>query len=66
MRQGFLIFIILMISLWIWNAVNFFNCDFDLAKSYKCEITHGIGLVTPLYIVTVWFDDDSSNKSNTK
>ena len=46
-----------LVSGWIWNAVKLSSCDFE--APYKCELTHGAGLVVPLLsIVTVWFGDD--------
>ena len=41
---------------YFWNFAKFVKCDF--VSPYKCEVVHGIGLVPPLQIITVWFDHD--------
>ena len=38
---------------WIVNLVMLLNCDF--AEPWKEEIVHGIGLIGPAAMITVWF-----------
>jgi hypothetical protein len=53
------LFVVVGFGSWIFNTVKFASCDFE--PDYKCEITHGTGvLVAPLSVVTVWFSDDES------
>jgi hypothetical protein len=40
---------------WLVNAYKLTRCDFQ--APYKGEIIHGIGLIPPLSIITVWNDD---------
>jgi len=49
-----LIFVILNVGLWIGNVVHLVQCDWDNDKSWKGEIIHGLGTVTPIYFVTGW------------
>ena len=47
----------ILLSSWIWNAIEFISCDFE--SDFRCEVIHGAGLFVPvLAIVTVWFDTD--------
>ena len=42
---------------YIINFTDLTQCDFE--ADYKCEVTHGIGVVVPpLSYITVWFDVD--------
>ena len=43
---------ILNISLWVANIYHLTTCDFK--APYKCEIIHGVGVVTPTYWITGW------------
>jgi len=47
-------FLLLVGSGWCMNIYKFFSCDFE--PSYKAEIIHGIGVVTPISVVTGWMD----------
>ena len=42
----------------VLNIVKLTDCDF--AAPYRCEAIHGIGLLPPAAIVTVWFDSDKA------
>lgn len=42
--------------LWAINAGKFVACDFK--PDYRCEAIHGVGLLPPLSIFTVWFGSD--------
>jgi len=37
------------------NLYKFAQCDFE--ASWKGEIIHGIGILPPASLVTVWFND---------
>ena len=39
---------------WGMNVAKFVGCDFE--PSYKAEVIHGIGLFTPICLVTGWLD----------
>ena len=54
--QKLLIVILIFGGAYIWNFIKLTNCDYD--APYKCEVIHAIGLMPPLQILTVWFDDD--------
>ena len=41
---------------WGLNVYRFVQCDFE--ESYKGEIIHGIGIVTPTCLITAWHDWD--------
>ena len=45
------------VGCWVTNLYKLGQCDFE--APYRCEFIHGVGLVGPLAIPTVWFDDDS-------
>ena len=49
-----LIFVILNVGLWIGNVVHLVNCDWEDDKSWKGEIIHTLGVVSPIYLVTGW------------
>jgi|SaaInlStandDraft_2_1057019.scaffolds.fasta_scaffold286264_2 hypothetical protein len=49
-----LIFICLNVGLWIGNVVHLVNCDWEDDKSWKGEIIHTLGVVSPIYLVTGW------------
>jgi len=56
-------FMVLFISLWIWNLVKFVNCDFE--SDVKCEVIHGVGVfIPPASFIAVWFDDDEKRVEN--
>ena len=48
--------------MWVGNLVRFIKCDFE--KSYRGEVLHGVGLMSPTCIVTCWknWDKPSSNE----
>lgn len=49
--------LVLIATPWFWNAAKLFSCDFK--SNYRCEISHGIGVVVPpLSFVTVWLSTD--------
>lgn len=50
-----LIFMCLNIGLWIGNAVHLANCDWDKDKSWKGEIVHTLGVVSP-NLFCYWLD----------
>ena len=57
----FIIFIpfilgIIGVIAFVANAIKLSECDF--VAPYRCEAIHGIGLLPPAAIVTVWFDSD--------
>ena len=59
----FIIFIpfilgIIGVIAFVANAIKFSECDF--VSPYRCEAIHGIGLLPPAAIVTVWFDSDKA------
>ena len=57
----FILFIYLwIIGSWLVNGYKFVTSDFE--SSYKREIIHGMGVVSPLSVITVWFDIDESKK----
>ena len=39
---------------WLVNGYKFIQCDFE--APYKAEVVHGIGVFTPLCLVTAWVD----------
>lgn len=39
---------------WVANLIHFVGCDFS--APFKAEILHGIGLVTPICVVTAWLN----------
>ena len=39
----FWVIILVVVLLWIANAIEFSKCDFE--SPYKCEVMHGIGIV---------------------
>jgi len=39
---------------WFMNIYKFCSCDFE--PSYKAEIVHGVGIVTPIGCITGWMD----------
>jgi hypothetical protein len=39
---------------WAMNIYKFASCDFE--PSYKAEIVHGVGIVTPIGCITGWMD----------
>lgn len=39
---------------WGANAYRLVRCDWE--PSYKAEVVHGLGLFTPIFIVTAWMD----------
>ena len=45
---------LLTISSWMVNLYKFVNCDFT--APYKAETLHGIGVVTPINLVTAWLN----------
>ena len=49
-------------GMWVGNLVRFIKCDFE--ESYKGEVLHGIGVVSPLCMITCWknWDKPSSNE----
>lgn len=48
---------IILLGIWIWNAVKFASCDFE--SDFKCEVIHGAGVFVPMAaVITVWFDVD--------
>lgn len=47
-------FIAFVITSWGMNIYRLTQCDFK--ESYKAEIVHGIGMFTPIFIVTGWLD----------
>lgn len=44
----------------VLNIVKLTDCDF--AAPYRCEAIHGIGLLPPAAIVTVWFATDKETQ----
>ena len=46
------------VTAFVANAIKLSDCDF--ASPYRCEAIHGIGLIPPAAIVTVWFDTDKT------
>ena len=50
------LFAIALVASYITNFVKFTNCDFE--APYKCEVIHGVGIIPPFSILTVWFDSD--------
>ena len=55
----FVVVVVPIIGLWIWNAAKLASCDFE--PNYKCEVIHGIGLIIPpSSVVTAWFADDET------
>lgn len=48
--------LILVGGSWIGNLVKLTDCDFE--ANYRCEVVHGIGVIPPAAVVTVWFDSD--------
>jgi len=51
--------VILVVGCWVGNVIKLSDCDF--ASPYKCEIIHGVGLLGPVAVVTVWFGTDADN-----
>lgn len=46
---------IVILTAWCVNLYKLTQCDFE--PSWKGEIIHGIGLIPPAALVTVWFSD---------
>ena len=62
MKEKSISYIIIMMIIFIpWgvNAYKFTKCDFD--APYRCEAIHAVGAVPIMSLITVWFDDDSSD-----
>ena len=51
-----LIVLIVLFVIWVVNLLKFLDCDFE--PNYKCEVVHGIGLIPPAFIITVWVKSD--------
>lgn len=53
------LFMICNFILFVFNIVHLVNCDWKKGESWKGEIVHSLGVVTPIYLVTGWanFDD---------
>jgi len=49
-----LLWILFAATSWFTNLYKFVNCDFE--APYKAEALHGIGVVTPVNLVTAWSD----------
>lgn len=49
------IVITFVVGCWIINCVKLTECDFK--SPYKGEILHGLGVLGPAAVITVWFDD---------
>lgn len=67
MKNGFtlvellwVIFILYMCVAWVTNLVRFCNLDFE--ESYKAEVLRGIGIATPLFLVTAFADIGEENE----
>lgn len=43
---------------WPLNVYRLAKCDFSNEGSWKGEVIHGIGVVTPTYLVTAWSNWD--------
>lgn len=39
---------------WVKNIIKFSDCDFE--TPYKAEIVYGVGVITPIGVVTGWMD----------
>lgn len=48
------LWVIFCLAAWVTNLCKFIDCDFE--APYKAEAIHGIGVVTPISIVTAWLD----------
>lgn len=44
----------------VTNIVKLTDCDFE--APYRCEAIHGIGLLPPVALVTVWFTTDKAEQ----
>jgi hypothetical protein len=51
-----IVFYILFPFSWAVNVYRLFQCDFE--ESYKGEIIHTLGVVSPTCIITAWSDWD--------
>ena len=49
-----LLWLLFAFASWCTNLYKFVNCDFE--APYKAEALHGIGVVTPISLVTAWLD----------
>lgn len=50
-----------VLACWFGNLFGLLSCDFE--SDYKCEVTHGIGVVIPYAApITVWFGDDRNKE----
>jgi hypothetical protein len=52
-------FLVAMSAAWAINLYKLTQCDFT--SDYQCEVIHGLGIVPPVALITVWFLDDSQN-----
>lgn len=60
-QKGFTVIEILTIVIflfivpsWFKNAYNLTQCNFE--SPYKAEFFYGLGLFTPIFVVTAWID----------
>jgi hypothetical protein len=49
-----ILLVIYIPTTWVINLTRFLKCDFE--PSYKAEVIHGLGLFTPVFVVTAWMD----------
>lgn len=45
-----------VLAAWVVNFVKLTECDFE--APYKCEAIHGVGIIPPVALGSVWFDSD--------
>lgn len=60
----YLAFVTFVFLCWVGNVMKLTDCDFKGGEGtdVRCEVIHGIGVLGPISMVTVWFDDDNDNK----
>jgi len=39
---------------WVKNVIKLTSCDFE--APFKCEITHAVGLIPPVGMITGWIN----------
>ena len=50
--------LIILLGAWPLNLVRFIQCDFSSEGTFKGEVLHGMGIFTPICLITAWSDWD--------
>ena len=50
----FIIMVVFLVTAYVMNICQLLNCDFDMNKSFRGEVIHGIGVFAPSSVITAW------------